>query len=421
MDVIIIGAGAAGLMAAISAAREGAKVLVLEHLDQPGKKILATGNGRCNFTNKIMGTEYFECSDPSFVTKILTSFSQKDAINFFASIGVLEKERNGCIYPYSEQSLSIRNALWNECYRLGVMIKCKEQIKQIKQIKQGETQENSFFVQTAKQEYTSKSLIIACGLLAGANLGSDGSAFQYVEQFGHSMIDVVPGLVQMKSEQSIFSKLAGIRSEINLKLCVDGQEIYSDNGELQLTKYGISGIVVFQASLKAVKPLRNGHLVEVFIDFLPEFSIEQVNERLVKQFQNQSHLCHKDKLTGFLNDKLAAAFLQEIGIVPESKKAISEKLVLKLAQMIKQFTVKISGTKGYEDCQVCLGGVSIQELNAETLMSKKQQNLFFAGEIIDVVGQCGGYNLQWAWSSGAVAGKAAAMIAKEKDDKNQSN
>ncbi len=222
------------------------------------------------------------------------------------------------------------------------------------------------------------------------------------------MIDVVPGLVQMKSEQSIFSKLAGIRSEINLKLCVDGQEIYSDNGELQLTKYG-------------VKPLRNGHLVEVLIDFLPEFSIEQVNERLVKQFQNQSHLCHKDKLTGFLNDKLAAAFLQEIGIVPESKKAISEKLVLKLAQMIKQFTVKISGTKGYEDCQVCLGGVSIQELNAETLMSKKQQNLFFAGEIIDVVGQCGGYNLQWAWSSGAVAGKAAAMIAKEKDDKNQSN
>jgi len=417
MDVIIIGAGAAGLMAAISAAREGAKVLVLEHLDQPGKKILATGNGRCNFTNKIMGTEYFECSDPSFVTKILNAFSQTDAIKFFASIGVLEKEKNGCIYPYSEQSLSIRNALWNECYRLGVMIKCKEQIKQIKQIKQ----ENIFSIHTTKQEYTSKTLIIACGLLAGANLGSDGSAFQYVEQFGHSMIDVVPGLVQMKSEQSIFSKLAGIRSEINLKLRVDGQEIYSDKGELQLTKYGISGIVVFQASLKAVKPLKSGHLVEVLIDFLPELSIEEVNERLVNQFHNQSYLCHKDKLTGFLNDKLASAILQEVGIVPESKKAVSDKLVLKLAQMIKQFTVKISGTKGYEDCQVCLGGVSIQELNAETLMSKKQQKLFFAGEIIDVVGQCGGYNLQWAWSSGAVAGKAAAMIAKEKDDKNQSN
>lgn len=415
MDVMIIGAGAAGLMAGISAAHEGATVVILEHLDQPGKKLLATGNGRCNFTNKRMGTEYFECSDPCFVAGILERFSQKDTIDFFESLGVLHKEKNSCIYPYSEQSLAIRNALWNECYRLGVVIKYGEQLKWIKKV------EKSFIIQTASQQYQGRSLIFACGLLAGTNLGCDGSAFQYVEQFGHSIIDVVPGLVQMKSEQSIFSKLAGIRSEISLDLQIDGKVVFQDKGELQLTKYGISGIVVFQASLKALRPLLSGQLVEAIIDFVPERSLEELNEYLMDQFHHRLYLNHKDKLTGFLNEKLAYAFLQEIGITPESKKPISDKLILKLTYLIKEFRVKISGTKGCEDSQVCLGGVPVDELSPNTLMSQKQENLFFSGEIIDVAGQCGGYNLQWAWSTGFVAGKAAAIKSKEIYDKNKSN
>ena len=412
MDVIIIGAGAAGLIAAISAARQGATVLILEHLDQPGKKILATGNGRCNFTNRKMGTEYFECSDPCFVTEIVDIFSNKEAIEFFESINVMHKEKNGCIYPYSEQSLAIRNALWNECYRLGVEIRCEVEIIKIEFINK------SFIVHTLKQKVKGKTLLISCGLLAGTNLGCDGSAFQYVEQFGHSIIDVVPGLVQMKSEQSIFSKLAGIRSEINLKLLVDGIEIYKDQGELQLTKYGISGIVVFQASLKATRPLQRGQLVQALIDFIPELTLTELQERLINQFHNQFYLSHKDKLTGLLNEKLAVALLQEIGIIPEGKKVVTDQLVIKLAQLMKQFTVKVSGTKPCKDSQVCLGGVPTKELYAKTLMSRIQTNLFFAGEIIDVAGYCGGYNLQWAWSSGFVAGKAAAIKAKEKDDKN---
>lgn len=404
MRVLIVGAGASGMMAAIAARRQGSEVVLFEQLKEPGKKIMATGNGKCNFTNRFLSCENYSAQEPDFVDAVLQQFSNQDAIRFFYDLGVLSKEKNGYYYPNSNQSSSIRDALWNECYHLGVEIQLSAQIQRI-------SNENGFFqIQTIQETFSGESLIFASGLLAGANLGSNGSAFQYIEQFGHKLKDIVPGLVQMKSEQSIFKHLAGIRSDVTMELWHKGERLYQDQGELQLTNYGISGIVSFQCSLIASQYLHEKKELEILIDFVPFLNREQWIDLVKKQFSEKTYLNHKSKLAGFISDKLANAFLLDQGIVPESKKELTTEQIEELALRLKQFRVQITDTKGFDECQVCLGGVSLEEVNPQTMMSRLCPGLFFAGEVLDVAGQCGGYNLQWAWSSGVVAGTRAGQF-----------
>ena len=404
MKVLIVGAGASGMMAAITAKRQGNDVVLIEQLKEPGKKIMATGNGKCNFTNRLLSREHYCSIDPNFVDHVFKQFSNQDAIQFFYELGVLSKERNGYYYPNSNQAASIRDALWNECYHLGVEIQLSCQIRSIENV------DGRFLIQTGQEQFCGESLIFASGLLAGTNLGSDGSAFQYIEKFGHKLKDVVPGLVQMKSEQSIFKHLAGIRSDVSMELWHKEQLLFQDQGELQLTSYGVSGIVSFQTSLLASKYLHEKKEVELVIDFVPFIAKEQWMDLVKKQFKEKNYLNHKAKLSGFISDKLANAFLLDQGIVPESKKDLSMEQVEELALRIKEFRVFITDTKGFDECQVCLGGVSLEEVDVQSMMSKICPGLFFAGEVLDVAGQCGGYNLQWAWSSGFVAGTYAGKI-----------
>ena len=402
MSVIIIGAGASGMMAAIMARKQGSEVVLLEHLKEPGKKILATGNGKCNFTNRFLSMDNYPISNPQFVEEVIKQFTNEDIIQYFFQLGVLSKEKNGYCYPNSSQAASIRDALWNECYHLGVDMELQCEIKSISRMEQ------EFVVRTNKSEFKAQSLIFACGLLASANLGSDGSAFQYIERFGHKIKDIVPGLVQMKSEQSIFKNLAGIRSDVSLELWNQNQKLYQDQGELQLTNYGVSGIVSFQASLIASKYLHEKKEVYLNIDFVPSMSEEELGLFVHKLFLEKKYLNHKSKLAGLISDKLARAILIDEGIVPESKKDLTLNQINEIIHRLKSFRVDLTGVKGFEECQVCLGGISLDEIDSETMMSKYCPGLFFAGEVVDVVGQCGGYNLQWAWSSGYVAGRGAA-------------
>ena len=404
MKVLIVGAGASGMMAAIAAKRQGKEVVLIEQLTEPGKKILATGNGKCNFTNRFLSHEHYCASSSNFVDAVINQFSNQDTIQFFYEIGVLSKERNGYYYLNSNQASSIRDALWNECYHLGVEIRLACKILNIENVN------GCFLIQTSQELLTGENLIFASGLLAGTNLGSDGSAFQYIEKLGHKLKDIVPGLVQMKSEQSIFKHLAGIRSDVTMELWHKEQLLFRDQGELQLTNYGVSGIVSFQASLLAGKYLHEKKDVELVIDFVPFLVTEQWVDLVKEQFKHKPYLNHKGKMSGFISDKLANAFLLDQGIVPESKKELSLEQIEELALRIKQFRVLITGTKGFNECQVCMGGVALEEVDPQSMMSKICPGLFFAGEVLDVAGQCGGYNLQWAWSSGFVAGTFAGKF-----------
>lgn len=420
-DVIVIGGGAAGLMSAITAARCGAKTLIIEHMDRVGKKILSTGNGKCNYTNALQGVSYYRGENPAFVLPVFEQFGQKDTVRFFQELGVYPKIRKGYFYPASEQASSVLDVLRMECDYQNVDIYTSCNIKIIKKVK------NGYQIDTDKCAFSTKKIVFCPGLLAAPKTGSDGSAFPHIARLGHHFIDIVPALVQLQGKQSFFKSLAGIRAESTVDLYIEDDsfgtksanssnvtngfiKVYSEKGELQLTDYGISGIPVFQISRFATKALHEKKAVCVQIDFMPDNSDEQLATMLEERFFMYAHgkTC-SEALIGLFNKKLIDVLLKESQIdlhLPAEQ--IKPKQLKRLQTMIKHFHVDIIGSKSFESAQVCAGGVATNEVDEKTLESKIAKGIYFAGEVLDIDGICGGYNLQWAWSSGYVAGSHAA-------------
>lgn len=413
-EITVIGGGAAGLMAAITAARCGAKTLIIEHMDRVGKKILSTGNGKCNYTNALQGVSYYRGEDPAFVLPILEQFGMEETVSFFQELGICPKERRGYFYPSSEQASAVLDVLRMECDYRNVRILTSCHISSI----QKET--NGYRIHTDKGAISTLKIIFATGLLAAPKTGSDGSAFLHIERLGHHFIDIVPALVPLQGKQSFFKALAGIRAEMTIDLYAKNanitdnqnnwQKLCTETGELQLTDYGISGIPVFQISRFATRALHDGRDVCVKIDFLPNFTFEEALAMLETRFYERAH--GKDcsqALIGLFNKKLIDVLLKESGIdlhLPAEQ--IKPKQLEWLLTTTKQFHVDIIGSKSTDAAQVCAGGVATCEVDETTLESKLAEGVYFAGEILDVDGTCGGYNLQWAWSSGYVAGMHAA-------------
>ena len=261
MDVLIIGGGASGLMAAITAARAGCRVLILEHKEEPGKKILATGNGRCNFTNTVQGSECYRGSTPAFVLQCLELFGAQNAIDFFKEIGIWTKDREGYCYPRSMQAVTIRDGLLQEVHRLHVSVKCDVGIRKIQK-------ENGVFrVQSKEGDFYGKTCILATGGAASPQSGSDGSGYLYAKQLGHSCIEPVPALVPLHANETWLKQVKGVRAEGVVTLLVDGKEIAASGGELQLTDYGISGIPTFMVSRYAARALKENNTVMAMVDF----------------------------------------------------------------------------------------------------------------------------------------------------------
>lgn len=402
--VVIIGGGAAGMVAAIAAARNGATVTLLEHMDRIGKKILSTGNGKCNYTNRNQNPSCYRGEHSSFVTDVFTQFGQEDTVVFFRELGIYPKEKNGYFYPASEQAASILDVLRMELVRLKVHIVTECQILKVEKKKKG------FLITGNNNSFFADACIFSCGLKAFPKSGSDGSALPYIEQLSHRIVDVVPALVQLKAKSSFFKFLAGIRAEICLNLYVENNLICSERGEVQLTDYGISGIPTFQISRFASNALVQKKKVMVSMDFLPDLSFNETKRELLFSLVEHS----KDKtceeaLIGMFQKKLIPVLLKECGISPSQKAAkLPLRKVTELAGLLKEFQIEITGTKGFESAQVCAGGVDTNEINPKTLESRLNPDLYFAGEVIDIDGICGGYNLQWAWSSGYVAGTNSA-------------
>lgn len=407
--IAIIGCGASGMMAAIRAASLGAEVTVYEHA-KPGKKILSTGNGKCNLTNEDMKEEYFFTHTPKRLHTCLERFGKEDTKAFFRDLGMVLKEKNGYYYPLSEQASMVQQILLYELRRLNVNLITETVVKEIRPCTK-KKQATKWIIMTEMEQASYDSVILACGSKAAPKTGSDGSGYEFAKQLGHRLQPVLPSLVQLRCSDSYCKELAGIRTECCIHIVCDNKELCREQGELQLTDYGISGIPVFQLSGEVNRYLyaNKGAKLTAHINFLPQFEDTEwdyfINNRLttLKNVSIERFFC------GILNQKLMNLMMKLAKLKPEMiVKNVDEKKLIQVFQMCRDFTFHIECSNGFEQAQVCTGGVDLKDVT-DDLESVLAPGIYFAGEILDVDGRCGGYNLQWAWTSGYIAGEAAAV------------
>ena len=422
-DAAIIGAGASGLMAAITAARRGRDVILLEHMDQAGKKILSTGNGKCNYTNLNQSEDAYYCEDPAFVHTVLSRFSCADTIRFFEELGIRPLQKNGsCIYPESEQALSVKNVLTAEVKRLKIPLLLSAGIRSIQKqnSKTANRIQDIFVIQTKGQPLYCRNCILATGGMAAKKTGSDGSGYLYAKQLGHTVTKTLPALTALKADYSKWKLPAGVRTGCLASLVINDKPAASERGELQITDYGISGIVIFQFSRIAVRALADRKKVQVFLDFKPDMSEKELEAYLKIRFSSV-YIAQKEineGMTGFLPDKLSAVILSQSGISLDKRcGALNSIQIQNLVRCLKENRVSITGYKDFDFAQVTAGGVPLSQIHADTMESRLVKGLYFAGEIADADAKCGGYNLQWAWASGYISGRSIEAYDSDSADK----
>lgn len=411
IDVVIVGGGASGLMAAITCRKQGRKVMIIEQKDRLGKKILATGNGKCNFTNLLQKEECYHSNQAGFSKKALQAFTAEDTIQFFEELGVLTKKKNGYLYPYSGQASTILDALCLEVKRLGICVVCGEKIDKI------EKRKGQFAVCYGEQIVLADRVILSAGGKASPAQGSDGSGYNLARALGHHITKLSPSLTGLKAKESFCKELAGVRCEAAVSLFIDGTYERKDAGELQLTNYGVSGIPVFQLCRFAGMALLEKREAVIKVDFFPEWKEKKLREIVFHQQSRLGEDTAEDALAGMLNRKVLCVLLKQAGIKQNaSLNRVSKEKLLYLCKLMKALEFHITETNAFQNAQVCAGGVDTREVNPDTMESKVVKGLYFAGEILDVDGICGGYNLQWAWSSGYAAGMHAGKEFKKEID-----
>lgn len=399
-EIAVIGGGPAGMTAAIRAAEKGAFVTLYEGNDRVGKKILSTGNGRCNFSNERMGAQYYYGSGKVLTERILKRFGTEWTIAFLESLGMRVRSRDGYLYPASDQASTVLDLLRYELERRRITVHTGKRITEIY------PQNGKFILMSDKTTYNA--VILACGGCAAPDTGSDGNGFTLAEKLGHRIIPPAPALCALRCKETFYKQVAGVRCDAKVSLFVEGEEKASERGELQLTDYGLSGIPVFQISRHAAKALREKKRVTARVSFLPDLDEEACKlffeKRLAAKREDEMTMF----LTGIVNKKINSLLLKLAGI-RETERAgkVEAAAFARLWRLYHGLETEVTDTNGFDRAQVCAGGVDCCEVT-EHLMSKKLPGLYFVGEILDVDGICGGYNLQWAFASGAAAGEAAS-------------
>ncbi|CCO07348.1 NAD(P)/FAD-dependent oxidoreductase [Desulforamulus hydrothermalis] len=409
LQIIIVGGGAAGLLAAVAAARHGGKVTVLEKNNRVGKKILATGNGRCNFTNMDMHISHFHGSYPKFALAALRQFNNLQTIAFFEQLGIYHKvEEKGKVFPFSNQASSILDVLRYELAELGVNTAVESEVQAINKSDKGFE-----VVVKGGQRYFGHRVILATGGKAAPQLGSTGSAYQLAVRLGHRLVEPLPSLVQLKLAEPWLKQIKGIKINGEAEVIVQDKTMARAEGEILFTEYGISGPPIFDLSRTAARWLQKGHRVHLKVCMLNHLSREQLAEFLSRRFQANPGKPLAFSFVGFINKQLAPVMLKQAGIQDVQKK-VSEVTAAereKILNILQDWRFAVTGTNTWTAAQVTAGGIDVRDINPRTMESHIMPGLFFAGEIMDIDGDCGGYNLQWAWSSGYVAGVSAATIA----------
>jgi len=404
--VLVIGAGASGMIAAISAALNGAKVTIYEKSDRVGRKILATGNGKCNLSNKNMDISNYYTEDTGKLARCFEQFSVKDTVHFFNSIGLMIREKDGYLYPYCEQASVVLDILRKQVQEQKITV-----YTSVENISFATNKNRKFRVSSSVGNKEYDSVILACGSKAGIkNAGTEG--YDYAKEFGHRIIPLFPALVQVRCKGDYFKSVAGVRCKAKISLYVNGLLEAEEKGELQLTDYGISGIPVFQISRIIAKKLYNKQTVEVYIDFLPDMATDNWNMFVEERIKKSAGYTCEEFLTGILHKKISMMLLKKHGLKPTDLiDESTKKYMLTLCKEMKAFLVIPTGVNAFEQAQVCSGGVDFMELD-DSLQSIYQPELYICGEMVDIDGKCGGYNLQWAWTSGYITGCTAAKERK---------
>lgn len=401
--IAIIGAGAAGLVAAVTAARAGADVTVYEKHGRAGKKILATGNGRCNVSNEDLSLSHYHGSDPRFASYALENFGFDACREFFEALGLVYKiAPNGRAYPFSMQAASVVDLLMYELESLGVRVLFEAPVARIDR-KGGKLE-----LHAGELGGTFDAVLIATGGKAAPGLASDGEGYALAEPFGHKVTAPFPSLVQLRLDASFLKRISGVKVEGRVSL-LDGKGsvLQEAEGDVLFTDYGISGNAVLDISREAAQRLQKGESVSVRVDGFPGMESKVLDELLQKRFTLQPTKDGIAGLIGLVNKKLAAVLVDEAGIPREKNVANYSKQERKaLVRLMKSWTLPVTGTQEWKRAEVTAGGIETKDVDPETMESRLQKGLYFAGEVLDIDGDCGGYNLHWAWASGHLAGRS---------------
>ncbi|MBR5773781.1 MAG: aminoacetone oxidase family FAD-binding enzyme [Clostridia bacterium] len=411
-DLAIIGAGASGLACAISAAQgaRNMRIILLESKDRAGKKILATGNGKCNLSNTDKNIEHnYHSSDIDAVNAVFNKHGYEDNISFFASLGLIcRTDDEGRIYPYSQHSSSVLDSLRNECERLCIETRCSVNITDVKR------EQARFNIITDDAIIISSSLVVATGGMSYVNKQCL-SGYDILKKFGHTITPLYPSLVALKTQSPIKS-LKGIRFPATVTLYADSKKIQSEVGEVQFTENGISGIAVMQLSQRISRGMANGKKEKyvVSLDLMPSYTKENIIGIIKSKTASSPDTSTFEVLCGMFHKMLSrAVVLAAIGKnLPEKSGSLNARQIESIAQCIKEFEFNITDTMGFANAQVTGGGARLDKFNAETMESTITAGLYAVGEVVDVVGACGGFNLNWAWSSGRLAGESIAKRSK---------
>lgn len=404
--VIVVGGGAAGMIAAISARRMGADVTIIERNPRVGKKIIATGNGRCNFTNINCDHTYYYGGNSEFVQDALSVFSVKDTLQFFKNLGIEPKEEeSGKVFPMSDQASSVLDVLLYELNELEANIICNACVKNITK------KDRSFFVETENGDVISgESVIVATGGKAMPSSGSDGKGYRLAAEMGHRITDVFPALVQIMLEGAFFKRIEGVKIIGTAEVMCEDKIIARDSGDILFANYGASGPPILQISRKVGELLHDGkeaYLKIILMDKQEAEVLKLINKRVKSDMNKPVDF----SFVGLINKRLIPVILSEAGI-NDIKRQVSELSLneqKQIARVLTDWRFKIRGTKSWPSAQVTAGGIDTDDIDQNTMESKLIKDLYFAGEIMDIDGFCGGFNLQWAWSSGFVAGRNAAL------------
>ncbi len=403
VDVIIIGAGASGLVSAIVSARRGKKVLILEKNNKIGKKLLATGNGKCNITNQRPTLERFHSQNPKFIAQIFEGYTYQTVRQFFKSIGLeLVESKEGKVFPMSLQASSVVNLLKAECEQLLVEIRCDIEVNNLKKSADG------YEVIHSKGSEKADALIVATGHLSAPQLGGVDRGITFAKKLGHTVIKSSPTLVQLTSPVNNLTQLAGVKVYSQVSLRLKNGKVIHTQGDVLFTSYGISGLAILDISRWVIQEVIHTPIVVLEIDFMPKMSHEQLLSLMKKSLVKKSKKSIEIWMQGFINKKLILPILKPLKLQHETVGSISSNInhLEEIVKTIKCFKFKIDGSRGYKGAEVATGGVDTKEINPKTMESKKHKGLYFTGEVLDVDGDRGGFNLHFAWVSGIRAGKS---------------
>ena len=414
--VLIIGGGAAGMMAAAFAAKNGNRVEVFEKNEKLGKKLFITGKGRCNITNAADLEDFFSAvtSNPKFLYSAFYSFTNEQVISFFEELGVKTKvERGGRVFPVSDHSSDVIQALKSEMERLGVKINLNAEVKELITEKNSTIETVNGIRLVSGKKISGDAVIVATGGISYPSTGSTGDGYRFARRCGHKVSELSPSLVPMEVKEWYAGELMGLSlRNIEIRITDGKKKLYQEFGEMLFTHYGVTGPVILSASSVVGKKLKDTELT-LHIDLKPALTEEQLDKRVLREFETNHNRQFKNAVDSLFPSKLRPVIVELSGI-PEEKKVheITKEERLRFVRLIKDFTMTLTGLRGYNEAIITKGGVSVKEIDPGTMESKLVKGLYFAGEVLDLDAVTGGYNLQIAWSTGYLAGMNAGVEGK---------